>query len=82
VFCSAVFFVATNFAVWLFGDIYPSTAAGLLACYASGLPFLKYAIAGDLFWSGILFGGYQLAILGSREARPIGRLQGVPQFRG
>jgi hypothetical protein len=61
---SAVFFMATNFAVWLFGDIYPSSAAGLLECYAAGLAFLKYTVAGDVFWSGILFGGYKLAIHG------------------
>lgn len=60
VFCSLFFFVVTNFAVWGFGGIYSQTGAGLVNCYAAALPFLKYTLAGDLFWSAVLFGGYAL----------------------
>jgi hypothetical protein len=60
VFCSLFFFVVTNFAVWGFGGIYSQTASGLVTCYAAALPFLKYTLAGDLFWSAVLFGGYAL----------------------
>jgi hypothetical protein len=31
--------------------------AGLIQCCVMGLPFLKYTIAGDLFWAAVLFGG-------------------------
>jgi len=55
------FFVATNFAHWAFMGMYELTPGGLLAAYAAGLPFLKYQIAGDLFWSAALFGGYAAA---------------------
>jgi hypothetical protein len=55
--CSLVFFAATNFAVWAFSGIYSADWAGLMQCYAAGLPFLKYTMAGDLFWAAVLFGG-------------------------
>ncbi|HUJ09035.1 MAG TPA: DUF6580 family putative transport protein [Verrucomicrobiae bacterium] len=47
-----IFFFISNFAVWLFGlnlanVYYPRTFAGLLECYAAGLPFLRGTIIGD-----------------------------------
>ena len=74
---SAIFFLATNFAVWQFGGIYPTTGAGLVQCYAAGLPFLKYLLAGDLVWSTILFGAYRLATLPAGERLPS---LGVPRL--
>src|SRR5204863_9683260 len=55
--CSLIFFVTTNFAVWAFSGMYSADMAGLIQCYVMGLPFLKYTIAGDLFWAAVLFGG-------------------------
>ena len=55
--CSLIFFVTTNFAVWAFSGMYSADTAGLIQCYAAALPFLKYAVAGDLFWAAVLFGG-------------------------
>lgn len=55
--CSLIFFAATNFAVWAFSGLYSADMAGLTQCYIAGLPFLKYTIAGDLFWAAVLFGG-------------------------
>lgn len=54
---SLVFFVTSNFAVWLFSGMYSLDAAGLAACYVAALPFLQYSLAGDLLWSAVLFGG-------------------------
>jgi hypothetical protein len=55
--CSLIFFLTTNFAVWAWSGIYGADMAGLIQCYVMGLPFLKYTIAGDLFWAAVLFGG-------------------------
>ncbi|MSP46710.1 MAG: hypothetical protein EXQ83_12870 [Xanthobacteraceae bacterium] len=55
--CSLLSFIATNFAVWAFAGLYSLDAAGLIQCYVAALPFLKYTIAGDLFWAAVLFGG-------------------------
>ncbi len=59
---SALFFIVTNGAVWLLSvdAIYPKTIAGLSACYAAGLPFYRNALMGDLLWSAVLFGCYEL----------------------
>lgn len=55
--CSLIFFAATNLAVWAFSGMYSLDLAGLIQCYTLALPFLKYTIAGDLFWAAVLFGG-------------------------
>jgi hypothetical protein len=55
--CSLIFYVTTNFAVWAWSGLYSADTAGLIQCYVAGLPFLKYTIAGDLFWAAVLFGG-------------------------
>jgi len=55
--CSLIFFAATNLAVWAFSGMYSLDLTGLIQCYTLALPFLKYTIAGDLFWAAVLFGG-------------------------
>jgi hypothetical protein len=56
--CSLAFFALSNFAVWAFSGMYPLTVAGLTQCYVMALPFLQYTVAGDIFWTAVLFGGY------------------------
>ena len=56
--CALIFFLLTNFGFWITGLVYPMNAAGLGACFAAGLPYLLSSILGNLFYSGILFGGY------------------------
>jgi hypothetical protein len=34
--------------------------AGLLSCYAAGLPFFQWTVLGTLFYAAILFGGFAL----------------------
>lgn len=58
---SLLFFLTTNLAHWYFGIWFPHTLDGLIACYAAALPFLKYTLLGDLFWSAALFGAYAWA---------------------
>ena len=65
---SAVFFVLTNFGVWVAGDLYPRTAAGLWQCYVAAVPFFRGTLMGDLVYTACLFGGYALAE-GLRQAR-------------
>ena len=57
---SLLFFLVTNFGVWLLMDYYPKTAAGLVACYVAAIPFFQNTVAGDLFYSALLFGGFAL----------------------
>ncbi len=55
--CSLFFFVASNFAVWAVGGLYPHSLEGLTQCYILALPFLEKTVMGDLFWTAVLFGG-------------------------
>lgn len=58
---SVLFFLATNFGAWMADPKYPKTAAGLMAAYAAGIPFFWNTLLGDLFYVGVLFGGYEWA---------------------
>ena len=50
--CSSVsFFLLSNFAVWAVWNMYPKTLAGLMTCYAAGVPFFRGTAVGDLFFS-------------------------------
>jgi hypothetical protein len=53
---SLIFFLISNFGVWLGSKFYPQNLTGLITCYIAGLPFLKGTILGDLFYSGLMFG--------------------------
>lgn len=56
---SSVFFVVSNFGVWLMQDMYPKNAAGLVACFVAAIPFFDNQLMGDLFFSAVLFGAYE-----------------------
>jgi len=46
---STLFFIVTNFGVWLLG--YPNTIAGFISCYTLAIPFFLNTILGDLFFT-------------------------------
>ena len=58
---SVLFYVLTNFGMWLFSGFYPRTLAGLEACYIAAIPFFQNTLAGDLFFTTLLFGGFAIA---------------------
>jgi hypothetical protein len=55
---SALFFAITNFGTWATSSLYPHTVAGLALCYTAAIPFFWNTLAGDLFYTAILFGGF------------------------
>ena len=58
---SILFYVVTNFAVWVVpGSMYPKTFAGLIESYIMALPFLRNSLVGDISYSAIFFGSYAL----------------------
>jgi len=59
---SLLFFLTTNFAVWAFTGMYSLTIGGLITSYSMALPFLKFTIAGDLFYAAAFFGAYEFAL--------------------
>lgn len=64
---SLLFFVASNFAVWAGGHLYPRTFDGLLECYAYALPFYRWMLTADLMFAALLFGGYAMTQSEVRE---------------
>lgn len=67
---SATFFVVTNFAVWATGTglSYGRGAVGLAECYAAAIPFYTNMLAGDLFYTGLLFGVWA-TVVGRESSR-------------
>ena len=60
---SIIFFIVTNFAVWTFGNMYTQNFSGLMESYYMALPFFRNSLLGDLFYTFILVGGYELIVL-------------------
>jgi hypothetical protein len=72
---SVLFFLVSNFGTWALSEMYPLTAGGLAACYIAAIPFFQNTMTGDLFYTGLLFGGFALAehlmpSLRAREPQP------------
>src|SRR5260221_6143129 len=70
------FFLATNFAAWVVFTTYPKTAAGLIACYAAGIPFYWNSLGGGSLYVGLLLGGYAFAerlVIPARGAAAVAR---------
>ena len=58
---SVMFFLISNFGVWVSGTLYPKDQGGLLACYMAAIPFFRNTVMGDIFYCGIMFGAFELA---------------------
>jgi len=57
---SVSFFAITNFGVWALGTLYAKTTSGLMESYIAAIPFFQNSLIGDLFFSGVMFGVYEL----------------------
>ncbi len=67
---SMLFYIVTNFAVWMSPPFaYSQTWEGLLQCYTMALPFFRNSLAGDLVWTMALFALFDLAQLLSRKGQ-------------
>ena len=70
---SVIFFLISNFGSWLGDPIYTKDFTGLLTAYAAGIPFIfgsgaepyffLNGVFGDLFFTGFLFGTFELVKL-------------------
>lgn len=58
---SLLFFIVTNFGVWLRGTLYPLTLEGLMTCYTAAIPFFRHTLIGDGVYTLALFGGFAVA---------------------
>lgn len=63
-----VHFILSNFGVWLGGGTnlltglpYGRDLSGVIACYVAAIPYFKTLLIGNLIYSALLFGGFELA---------------------
>jgi len=69
---SLLFFLVTNAAVCFFGTMYAHSWAGLMQSYVVAVPFFRNSLAGDIFYVGMLVGGYEALLywVGNRKNVP------------
>ena len=58
---AVIFFLLSNFGVWLGGMMYPLSLSGLISCYFAGLPFFGWTLVGNAFYCTMLFGSFEFA---------------------
>lgn len=61
---STLFFLITNFGVWLESSLYPPTLNGFFICLGAGLPFFGNTLISTLIYSLVLLKGYHFVSKG------------------
>lgn len=59
---SLLFFIVSNFGVWVEGLMYPQTFNGLIDCYVMALPFFRFELIGTLAFTTVFYGLYAIAV--------------------
>lgn len=73
---STFFFLVTNGAVWAFSPWYEKSLRGLWHAYEMGLPFYRNMLLGDIAYTALLVGAFELAFLIHRKkVLPVGALR-------
>lgn len=57
----SIFFLLSNFGVWMSGVLYPKTATGLVEAYTMGIPFFRSTLLGNMFYGLLIYYAYQFA---------------------
>ena len=52
---ATIFFIFSNFGVWLLSGLYPKNMSGLLECYIMAIPFFKNTLMSTILFSYITF---------------------------
>jgi len=72
-----LFFLITNFAVFVLTSWYPKTVYGLVQCYIMALPFFKNTLLGNLFFTSVFFGAFATANVLVKKALKIKVVQSI-----
>ena len=59
---SFLFFMITNFSVWLQTTAYPKNWQGLSQCYMMAIPFFRNSVLGDVFYTSTIFLVYEIIL--------------------
>lgn len=60
---TVIFFIVSNFGVWLTSPMYAKSWVGLTACYTAAIPFLQNSLLGNLGYTALLFGLFELSMV-------------------
>lgn len=63
IFSSFLFFLITNFGVWLTSSMYTKNVSGLIGAYVMGIPFFRNTLMGDFVFTMSFFYGYKYATI-------------------
>ena len=64
---SILFFIITNFGVWISSSYYPKTIEGILTCYTMAIPFFVNTLTSSLLYSAIIFSGSEYIVRNQSE---------------
>jgi len=51
----SIFFIVSNFGVWLMGSMYTFNLSGLIACYIAGIPFFDESLISTVLFALTIF---------------------------
>lgn len=60
---ATIFFIFSNFGVWLLSGLYPKNISGLIECYIMAIPFFKNTLMSTILFSYITFIVYKVPSL-------------------
>ena len=66
---SIIFFIVSNFGVWLMTNLYTKNLSGLINCYAMAVPFFRNTLLSDVIFTAVFFYGYQLFFVFLKKLR-------------
>lgn len=66
---AVLFFITTNFGVWLVSGMYPMTWAGLVDCFVLALPFFRNELMSTFIYGVVLFGSYEAVAAWAKNTR-------------
>jgi hypothetical protein len=66
---AVLFFIISNFGVWMMTGMYPLTLAGLSECYVAAIPYFRSSLVSTLLYGLVFFGGYEVVAAQVRNTR-------------
>lgn len=61
------FYLVSNFGVWIV--YYPASLEGLLSCYSNGIPYLGRSLLGNVIYSVLFFGSFELFCYWQKQSK-------------
>jgi len=76
---ACIFFLLTNFGVWISGSLYELSLNGFVMCFVLALPFFGYTLLSTFIFSSIVETGYLFFKNNSKKILNILRVLDTPK---